>query len=164
MSDIKLPEKLWNTDILLQALSIEDADEFYNCFKKFEVVYRYHDTAYERVASPQQFTLRMMRAHNNIWTIRLADEPQMIIGSCALHGYSEDISRVDIGGAVLPEYRDHLFSALNLTMKSVQEKLRIKIVVGKTTIKNQMAIEMAEKLGFLFIYSGKSEAIVRWVV
>lgn len=164
MTEIKLPEELWSEDVLLQELSIEDAEEFYNCFGKFEVVYQCHEETYQSAVSPQQFTSRMILAHDRIWTIRLAAKPEVIIGSCSLHGYDEEASRIDIGGAVLPGYRDHLYSALDLALQSVREKQKIRIVVGKTAVKNQMAIEMAEKLGFLFIYSGKREAIVRWVI
>lgn len=164
MSEITLPEKLRNEDILLQELRTEDAEEFYKSYRRFEVVYQYHETAYQRSESPLHFVSRMVLFHERIWTIRLVEEPEVIIGSCSLHSYNEKALRIDIGGAILPDYRDHLYTALALALQPVRESQGIKMVVGKTTVKNQMAIDMAEKLGFLFIYSGKREAIVRWVI
>ncbi|ELR71164.1 hypothetical protein C900_02968 [Fulvivirga imtechensis AK7] len=164
MPDIILPEKLKNEDIILQELRIEDAVEFYNCCRQLKVVYQYQEATYRPFESPLQFVSRMILIHEKLWTISLAEEPEVVIGTCSLHGYDLKASRIDIGGAVLPGHWDHLYSALDLALQSVRKSQGIKMVVAKTTVKNQIAIDMAEKLGFLLIYSGKREAIVRWVI
>lgn len=143
---------------------MEDAEEFYESCRKFKVVYQYHQTAYLPFESPLQFISQMILVHERIWTIRLISEPRVIIGTCSLHSYNKKASRIDIGGAILPEYRGHLYSALALALQSVRKNKGIKMVVGKTTVKNKIAVDIAEKLGFLLIYSGKREAIVRWVI
>ena len=163
MPDIILPEKLRNEDVILQELRIEDAMEFYKCCRKLKVVYQYQEAAYLPFESPLQFVSRMILVHEKIWTIRPADEPEVIIGTCSLHSYDFTVSRIDIGGAILPGQWNHLYSALALALQSARKSQGIKMVVAKTTVKNQMAIEMAEKLGFLLIYSGRREAIVRWI-
>jgi ribosomal-protein-alanine N-acetyltransferase len=86
----------------------------------------------------------------HIWTIRLSDDPQTIVGDAALHDWIKETSTIEIGGTLLPEYHGKgiMISVFDYIISFAKEQLNIKTVIGKTGINNQQAARLVLKLGF----------------
>lgn len=86
------------SNIILKQLSNDDALMFYHL---------YHPEAKNagsRAKTPLEFTRHIIELCNEIYSIRLADHPNEIIGDCALHDWNAAKREIEIGGMLLPGY------------------------------------------------------------
>lgn len=87
-----------------------------------------------------------IQASNYIWTIRLKNQPEKIIGVCALHHWNKIKKDIEIGGTLLPEYwGKNMMKRVFEQLLEFVGKLWIDTIIGKKSPRNIQAIKMVEK-------------------
>lgn len=113
--------------------------------------------------TPVQFTERIISLCEYVFTIRPTENPDLIIGDCALHHWDKQKSEVIIGGSLLPEYwgKGYMRSAFEQLIQIAKQELGIKIILGHTKTRNIKAIRLVEKMGFETYQSDERETIMK---
>ena len=144
-SNIILPGNL-----LLRTLEPRDSLSFYNLYKKNYETKLAEESPFQPGETEADFTARILGLCTHIWTIRLSDDPQTIVGDAALHDWIKETSTIEIGGTLLPEYHGKgiMISVFDYIISFAKEQLNIKTIIGKTGINNQQAARLVLKLGF----------------
>ena len=141
---------LSNHKVVLMPLTVKQAESFYQLYANKQVVKNHEEEVIYTDETSRTFTERIIAACNNIWTVRAAESPELIIGDCALHDYDPETRTIEIGGSLLPEYwgKGYMQSAFSLAIAFAQENYSVTTIVAKTTTTNNKAIRFAEKFGF----------------
>lgn len=132
------------SNIILKTLSDKDAFAFYHL---------YHADKERVVAgakTPLEFTRHIIELCNEIYSIRLADHPNEIIGDCALHDWSTAKREIEIGGTLLPGYwgKGVMKVAFDFLIARAQQQYLVDKLIAKTEKENLKAIKFAQKMGF----------------
>lgn len=142
---------LSNKTVILQDLTINDADHFYKLYQHPAITASLEGGIFLPHETPVAFTSRIISLCNYIFTIRLKQEPAFIIGDCALHHFNKENRSVEIGGSLLPEYwgKGLMQSAFELAINLAKEQLNVVTIMGRTHWQNEKAIRLVEKMGFV---------------
>ena len=140
--------KLNDEKILLQQLTINDSLIFHSLY--FPNGRDKQNLAAEETKTPIEFTKHIISLCNNIFTIRLIDNPTKIIGECALHDLNKERKEIEIGGTLFPEYWGHgiMASAFQILIEFAKQEYAVNKIIAKTEITNDKALRFADKLGF----------------
>ncbi|MGK9128409.1 GNAT family N-acetyltransferase [Olivibacter sp. SA151] len=154
---------LQNEHVLLVPLQLADADSYFNLYLALDALDIYEEAAILPKETKGDFTGRIASLCTYIWTIRLAGDPDRIIGDCALHHWNKTKHEIEIGGALFPAYwgRGIMSHAFQLVMKFAAMTLEIKTIVGSTQTNNVNAQRMAHKLGFNIAYADGKNTILK---
>jgi len=100
--------------------------------------------------TPLEFTRHIISLCNHIFSIRMADDPDLIIGDCALHDWDKATGEIEIGGTLLPEYwgKGIMQAAFEQLIELAQQRYVVNKIVAKTEMANTKAIKFALKMGF----------------
>lgn len=130
-------------NILLQPLSEADAAAFYRLYAEGERPVTGNKT-------PLEFTQYIISLCNEIYSIRMADDPDALIGDCALHDWNVSEREIEIGGTLLPEYwgKGIMKTAFDLLIARARQNYAVDKILAKTEIENKKAIKFALKMGF----------------
>lgn len=141
---------LHNHLVRLIPLNGDMAEFYHSLYTHSQVIEHYDEAAVRPGETALQFTQRIMRACNQIWTIRLAEAENEIIGDIALHDYNSLDKTIEFGGALLPIYwgKGIMQSAFSLIIAFVNENYNVKRIMAHTTASNEKAIRLVSKLGF----------------
>ncbi|TDH28559.1 N-acetyltransferase [Segetibacter sp. 3557_3] len=141
---------LSNKLVVLHPLTIADHTAFFRVNTHPEVSKYFDEGALKGNETSLEFTLRLIRSCEYIFTIRSIEKPGLIIGDCALHDWNKQANEIEMGGALLPEYwgLGLMQSALDLLTHFANQELGIKTVLASTTSANSKAIRLIEKMGF----------------
>jgi len=139
-----------NQRIILEELSIENADFIYNLYSLPQLSENFDESPFLQNETSVEFTQRIISLCEYSFTIRPAYQPNLIIGDCALHHYKQQKKEIEIGGSLLPDYwgKGYMQSAFELLTIIAKTELGVKTLIGQTKTRNNKAIRMAEKLGF----------------
>lgn len=74
---------LSNEKVVLKKLTKNDANFFYDLYSSPELLINFDDSPFLLNETPQHFTERIISVSEFIWTIRLTDNPEIVIGDCA---------------------------------------------------------------------------------
>ncbi|WP_028297586.1 GNAT family N-acetyltransferase [Olivibacter sitiensis] len=143
-------KNLKNQEVILRKLSIEEA-EIFNDIHYRPVLYGKIDCDnYAQEDNAIDFTKRMLWLCKFIYTIRLKDKPQEIIGTCTLYNWDKESKSVHFGGSLQPKYWGNGFMAAALSQMLELAKYCLGAKQIKINIKpeNEQACRMAYKLGF----------------
>jgi len=132
-------------NILLKQLSTEDALMFHRLYAGAE-----KDSDLRGSKTPLEFTQHIISLCNQIFSIRMGDDAENIIGDCALHDWNASRREIEIGGSLLPEYwgKGIMNTAFDLLIAWAQHQYAINTILAKTEIENKNAIKFALKMGF----------------
>ncbi len=102
--------------------------------------------------TPTEFAESIASVCNEIFTIRMAANPDIIIGDCALHHWDEETHEIEIGGSLLPAYwgKGIMAKAFEHLFCLAREEYNAKTLVAKTEQINKNALKFAKKMGFEF--------------
>lgn len=130
-------------NIILKQLTDADALAFYRLYAENERTVTGNKT-------PLEFTRHIISLCNHIFSIRMADDPEIIIGDCALHDWDKAKGEIEIGGTLLPEYwgKGIMQAAFEQLIELAQQQYVVNKIVAKTEIANTKAIKFALKMGF----------------
>ncbi len=133
-------------NIILKQLSAADALAFHRLYNP-EGAWEHAITG---AKTPLEFTRHIISLCNHIFSIRMADDPAIIIGDCALHDWDKAKGEIEIGGTLLPEYwgKGIMQAAFELLIELAQQQYAVNKVVAKTETDNRKAIKFALKMGF----------------
>lgn len=136
--------------IILKELSIEDASPLFEIFSNDEIKSCYSEPVIQADETGEKLVNRFIDGSDFVWTIRLVEEPEEIVGICALHHWNKEKSEIEIGGTLLPEYwgKNIMKSAFTSLIDFSRKELMIAHIIGKTRKNNRRAIRLVEKLGF----------------
>lgn len=100
--------------------------------------------------TPLEFTRHIISLCNLIFSIRMADAPDYIIGDCALHDWDKTKGEIEIGGTLLPEFwgKGIMKGAFELLIARAQQQYLVNKIIAKTEKENHKAIKFALKMGF----------------
>ncbi|MFY1047181.1 GNAT family N-acetyltransferase [Chryseobacterium sp. GP-SGM7] len=141
-----------NYKILLIPLQIQDFKQYYHLYYPDS----YND--YENLAI--DFTQDILQRCNEIFTIRMIENKNQIIGDCALHHWNQLKNEIEIGGSLKPEFwgKGIMADAFKILINLAKDKYNVQTIVAKTEKSNSKAIKFASKLGFnLVINENKKE-------
>ncbi len=132
--------------IILKPLSDKDALAFYRLYNPDSTPA--HSVTGDK--TPLEFTQDIVALCNEIFAIRLADAPDVIIGDCALHDWDRSNREIEIGGALLPGYwgKGIMKAAFELLIARAQQQYLVDKIIAKTEKKNLNALKFAKKIGF----------------
>lgn len=130
-------------NVLLKRLSEADAVAFYRLYAEAERPVTGNKT-------PLEFTQYIISLCNEVYSIRMADAPDVLIGDCALHDWNVSKREIEIGGTLLPEYwgKGIMKTAFGLLISRAKQKYAVDTIIAKTEIDNKKAIKFALKMGF----------------
>lgn len=139
-----------NDKVVLIKLTIENADFIYKLYSRPELVEYFDESPFLQNETPTEFTERIISLCEYIFTIRPIDQPNLIIGDCALHHWNKQKNEIEIGGSLLPEYwgKGYMQSAFEILTKIATMELCAETLLGQTKTRNLNAIRLAEKMGF----------------
>lgn len=134
--------------IVLKPLTPEDANHFYALYKDPGV--NHHNEPFLPGESPLNFTKRIIAACVEIFTIRLAEDTETIIGDCALHDPNYSRYELEIGGSLLPAFqgKGYMREAFRLLESRAHDIHRMRYLVAKTGEDNLAAVMLMKKLGY----------------
>lgn len=135
--------------IILKEMSVKDAESFYQLYFGDESADR-DRTTNEEYMNPVQFTEHILSLCEELYSIQTVENENIVIGDCALHHWNQEEKKIEIGGALLPEYwgKGIMSVAFELLIAVAKEKYQVNVLVAKTEITNLKALKFAEKLGF----------------
>lgn len=130
-------------NVLLQRLSEADAAAFFQLYAESERPVTGNKT-------PLEFIQHIISLCNEIYSIRMVDDPGVLIGDCALHDWNVSKREIEIGGTLLPEYwgKGIMKTAFDLLISRAQQNYAVDTILAKTEIDNKKAIKFALKMGF----------------
>ncbi|MGJ1203862.1 GNAT family N-acetyltransferase [Sphingobacterium lactis] len=141
--------ELSNEKIILKQLTANDSTVFHNLYfdEKDTDIGQSSKTIEKQ--TPLDFTKRIISLCNNIFTIRLINNPTKIIGDCALHDLNKETNEIEIGGTLLPEYwgKGIMASAFNMLIDFARQEYGVQKIVAKTDSTNDKALKFADKIG-----------------
>ncbi|GEP93347.1 ribosomal-protein-alanine N-acetyltransferase [Chitinophaga terrae (ex Kim and Jung 2007)] len=137
--------ELNNDTIFLKQISEKDAPAYYDLYAE-----RMHEQPFLPDETPLAFTTRITQLCNVLFTIRLRNRPDIVIGDCALHDWDPETGAIEIGGSLFKAYqgKGYMQSAFDLLIKYAKDRYQVKKITGKTQVDNSHAIRLVEKLGF----------------
>lgn len=137
-----------NERILLKTLAMADANSFYALYQNPEVNHGHEPFLPDE--SPLEFTTRIMAACVEIYTIRLAEQEETMIGDCALHDPDYQQQEIEIGGSLLPAFqaKGYMREAFGLLELRAKERHGMRALIAKTGKDNRRAILLMNKLGY----------------
>ena len=139
-----------NDKVILEKLSLNDAHIFYSLYANRQLNENYDESPFLQNETPTHFTERIITSCKYIFTIRPKDNPDLIIGDCALHHWNQQKREVEIGGSVFPKYwgKGYMQAAFELLTIIAKQELEVEALLGQTKTRNIKAIRFAEKMGF----------------
>lgn len=134
--------------ILLKPLMIRDSESFYRLYKHPEV--NHGREPFLTGESPLEFTTRIIAACVEIYTIRLAEDKETLIGDCALHDPDYQAGSLEIGGSLLPAFqrKGYMQEAFRLLEQRTKEIYGMRSLIARTEKDNRSAIMLMNKLGY----------------
>lgn len=137
-----------NARILLKPLTMADAKSFYALHKNPGVNHGHEPFLPNENAI--EFTSRLMAACVEIYTIRLAEQEETIIGDCALHDPDYQQREIEIGGSLLPAFqgKGYMREAFRLLGPRAKEQHGMHALIAKTGEDNRGALLLMNKLGY----------------
>lgn len=146
-----IENKLFNEQVLLLPLTNNDSDRFYELYSHPQLTANFDESPFLLEETPEEFTRRIESVCEFIFTIRLKDDPSVIIGDCALHHWNKQSKEISIGGSLFPEYwgKGYMQAAFELLISLAKQELGIKTLLGQTQTRNTKAIRLVEKMGFV---------------
>ncbi|HEY0667967.1 MAG TPA: GNAT family N-acetyltransferase [Sphingobacteriaceae bacterium] len=156
-------DTLSNNKVILHNLSVEDADSFYKIYTHPALTVNFDESPVLSNETATEFTERISSLCDYIFTIRPTDQPNLIIGDCALHHWDKENKEIEIGGSLFPEYwgKGYMQAAFELLSEFAKQQLGVKILIGATKTTNSQAIRLVEKMGFVKYQVILQETIMR---
>jgi ribosomal-protein-alanine N-acetyltransferase len=139
-----------NDNVILEPLTDLDAEVLYGIYSHPMLIANLGERAFLPEETPLEFTRRMVSLCNLIFTIRLKEFPQRVVGDCALHHWKGEKHEVAIGGSLLPECwgKGLMQSAFELLTVIAKNELGATTLLAATGTGNHRAIRLLEKMGF----------------
>ncbi len=152
-----------NEKVIFEQLSVDNADFIYALYSHPQLAEYFDESPFIQNETPLLFTKRISSHCAYIFTIRPADQPNLIMGECALHHYNQQKRAIEIGGSLLPEFWGQGFmqSAFELLTTIAKQELGVETLIGQTNARNYRAIRLAEKMGFEKQPSGNGSVTMR---
>lgn len=149
--------------LILQQLSVEDAVAIGNLYRHPEVCANYEMESLGTFSEVVRFTNRIINSSAAIWSIRLMQEPERIIGDCAIHHYDDANKSIEMGGTLFSDYwgKGLMAEAMSVMTSFSINLFNIRKIILKTSGKNINAIRLAEKLGFIKTVEGVEEVFCK---
>jgi len=143
-------KKIKSHEIVLKPLTIKDANAAFQLFSLKEVADFYDNKPIEHNESAMVFTYRIIKGSNYIWKITLTNEPEKLIGVCALHKWDATHKTIEIGGTLLPEWwnQNIMGTAFKQIIAFAAEQIGVQQILARTSPTNIQAIKLVEKLNF----------------
>ena len=139
-----------NEKVILERLTVNNADFIYELYSRPELAEYFDEGPFLLNETSTEFTARIISLCEYIFTIRPTDQPNLIIGDCALHHRNQQKREIEIGGSLLPEFwgKGYMQSAFELLITIAKLELGIETLFGQIKTRNSKAIRLAEKMGF----------------
>lgn len=152
---------LTSNRIILKPLSENDSEAFYALYADSGVQQYFDESPFLPGEQPLDFTNRIIAVCNYLWTVRTIENPDTIIGDCALHHYDEALKRIEIGGSLLPAYwgKGLMAEAIDAAIQFAKEELQVSHILTKTKPANLKAISLVKKMGFETVFQDGNEIL-----
>ncbi|ANH83240.1 hypothetical protein A8C56_21680 [Niabella ginsenosidivorans] len=136
--------------IILQKLTVADALPFYTLYTYRKERTDFTENPFRKDERPAAFTERIIALCECIFTVRIKEKPEQIIGDCALHDWDPATGEIEIGGSLFPEFwgLGLMHAAFELLIGIAKNEFLAKAIIGKTNVDNRNAIRLVQKMGF----------------
>lgn len=136
--------------LLLLPMTIEDAPQIGALYRHPLVSAHYQIEPFDTEADIIAFVSRIISSSLAIWTIRLLDLQNAIIGDCALHHYQADQQSIQMGGTLFPaNWGKHIMAeAIEEMTIFAKAQFNIRKIIFITSALNKKALRLAQKQGF----------------
>lgn len=153
---------LTSKHIILKPLSEHDAAALYALYSNNEVQEHFDESPFLHDEGPAAFARRIIAVCNYIWTIRTIDNPDTVIGDCALHHHDKALKTTEIGGSLLPAYwgRGIMATAFNMAMQFAKKELQVTHTRTRTVPANRKALSLVRKMGFEVMFQNANEVLL----
>ncbi len=147
--------------LTLMPLTGDDAGALFTLYTNEEITRFTEEDVFLSGETPDVFAERIAGYCTHMWTLRLIDSPQAVIGDCALHHYDAALQKIEIGGTLLPPYwgRGLMKEAFETVMHWAHQSLTLRTIETKTHPLNQQAVKLMDKMGFIRILETSREAV-----
>lgn len=154
---------MYNHKVILQPLTVNDADFFYSIYSHPLLTANFDESPFMENETAVEFTERIISVCEYIFTIRPAEDPQLLIGDCALHHWDKENNEIVIGGSLFPEFwgKGFMQSAFDMLTELAKDNLGVKTLLAPTKTRNHKAIRLVEKMGFVKHEVDNNDTIMR---
>lgn len=148
--------------LLLSEITLNDAEAIYNIYTNPKVIEYYNDAPIAGEDDTVNFISRITEGENLIFGIRMKENPDTIIGDCALHDWNPETKTIEIGGSLLPQFwgKGIITEAFNALLQYARNERQISTVLAKTNRHNKQAIRAIKKLGFTVLSMKNEETVL----
>ena len=163
MENQQVFDMLSNDKVTLDHLTVKDAAFFYEIYSHPALTVNFDESPFLPNETSTEFTERIISLCECIFTIRPTDNPNLIIGDCALHHWDKQNNEIVIGGSLFPEYwgKGYMQAAFELLTEIAKQELGAKTLLGPTKTRNIKAIRLVEKMGFIKHQVDEQDTILR---
>ncbi len=156
-------KKLSNDKVVLFNLTGSNSDALHNIYTHPALSINFIDNPFLKNKSPIEVTKQIISVCEYIFTIRPIENPELIIGDCALHHWNRRSGEIFIGGSLLPDHwgKGYMPAAFQLLIKLAKEELEVTTLLAQTSSRNAKALRFAEKMGFIKDQINQDEVILR---
>lgn len=85
-----------NEKVILEQLTVDNADFIYGLYSHPQLAEYFDETTFLLNETPIEFTERIISLCEYIFTIRPTDQPNLIIGDCALHHWNQQKKKLKL--------------------------------------------------------------------
>ena len=148
--------------LLLSEITLNDAESIYAIYSHPKVIEYYTDAPIAGEDDTVNFISRITAGDNLIFSIRLKEKPDDIIGDCGLHDRNEETSTIEMGGSLLPDFwgKGIMTEAFNALIIYARNEMNVRMIMAKTNRHNRQAIRAIKKLGFTVSSMTEAEVIL----
>ncbi|MFC6101470.1 GNAT family N-acetyltransferase [Olivibacter domesticus] len=138
--------------IVLKKLCLTDAEEFFHLHRQPAVFGTYmQELNMNEEEKPLDFTKRLLWLSKGIYSIRLTDKPELIIGSALIYKGGSEKNEFYFGGTLLPNYHGKgiLLKAFDQIIELAKYCYGIPEVKVFLNVVSKQANSTMDKLGFV---------------
>ncbi len=148
--------------LLLSEITLNDAESIYAIYSHPKVIEYYTDVPIAGEEDTVNFISRITDGDNLIFSIKLKEKPDEIIGDCGLHDWNEKMHTIEIGGSLLPDFwgKGIMTEAFNALISYARNEMKAQTIKAKTNRHNRQAIRAVKKLGFTVFSMTETEVIL----
>ena len=148
--------------LLLSEITLNDTESIFAIYSHPKVIEYYTDAPIAGEEDTINFISRITAGNNLIFSIRLKEKPDDIIGDCGLHDWNDETHTVEIGGSLLPHFwgKGIMTEAFNTIICYEKNEMNVQAAMAKTNRYNRQAIRAIKKLGFTVVSMSENEVML----
>jgi len=140
--------------VVLNVLTCADNESYYALYASIDAYARVSERVLRPNETPDAFAMRIVSRCDMLWTIRLIDKSDEIVGDCALHKWDKNTGTIAFGGALIPTFwgQGIMAEAFQLIADYAKTVYSINSLRCSVSPVNSNALRFAQKMGFMLVH------------